>query len=244
MKKILACPDIHFPYEDKKAWKLFLKVIKEIGPDIVVLTGDIIDFYAVSRFPKKKRKYDAQGEIAYTNKQLDKLEAICTEVGVKVYVTLGNHDVRMERYLDKEAPQAAHLFSIAEALHFDERGWEWCDYNESIRIGKINFTHDFGKHGATSLTTGPATYGDNVIYGHTHKLGVFYGGTIAGDTHVCMNTGWLGDVNYIDYAHKDKVRKEDQLGFGYIYLESNGTGHCFPVPILNYRCVVEGRLIK
>ena len=58
--------------------------------------------------------------------------------------------------------------------------------------------------------------------------------------------GWvgLGDVKKIDYKHKVKALREWCHGFGLAYLEPNGAVHVRPVPIVDGKCLIEGRLLQ
>jgi hypothetical protein len=56
--------------------------------------------------------------------------------------------------------------------------------------------------------------------------------------------GWLGDKNSVDYMHRVKVNRDWAHGFGVAYLEPNGNVHIQPVVIVDYKCVVGGKLYK
>jgi hypothetical protein len=83
----------------------------------------------------------------------------------------------------------------------------------------------------------------NIVIGHTHRLGYAVEGNAQGERHVTAMFGWLGDVEQIDYMHRVKAIKDWSLGFGIGYLEpKTGTVYLVPIPIVNYTCVVEGKL--
>ena len=52
-EKCLVIGDIHAPFHDEKAVGVALALSKHIKPDVIVLNGDIADFYACSRFSKQ-----------------------------------------------------------------------------------------------------------------------------------------------------------------------------------------------
>lgn len=70
-------------------------------------------------------------------------------------------------------------------------------------------------------------------------------GNAVGECKLSTSFGWLGDVDKVSYQHRAKCRKDWALGFGVGY-EDQQTGHTFwqPVPIVEMRCVVEGKLYK
>ncbi len=62
---------------------------------------------------------------------------------------------------------------------------------------------------------------------------------------VSAQFGWLGDVDSIDYMHEVQAKRNWSLGFGIGYLDTSTSAvHLCPIPIVNYRCVVEGELFK
>jgi hypothetical protein len=68
-------------------------------------------------------------------------------------------------------------------------------------------------------------------------------GTSKGPSHVGIALGWLGDKKAIDYMHAAKA-SQWTLAFGIAYHERDtGNVHVVPIPIVDYRCVIEGHLI-
>jgi predicted phosphodiesterase len=240
--KIMVCPDAHHPYVDKRAWKTFLVACKDIKPDVLVIIGDFADCYAVSSHAKDpSRKSKLKWEIDQVNKALDQISAL----GIKrVIFCEGNHETRLTRFIASEASTLYGMLEISQVLKIKERGWEWVPYNDWIRIGKISFTHDVGRCGANAGRQSLADFGSNLVFGHTHRGSVTYAGTTEGDTHVCLNVGWLGDFDSIDYKHKAMARREWTHGFGYCEQTENGVTWCNFIPIIKGRCVVDGKVIQ
>jgi hypothetical protein len=52
-------------------------------------------------------------------------------------------------------------------------------------------------------------------------------------------------VGQVEYMHAASARKNWALGFGIGYTDTQ-TGHTWltPIPILDFRCVVDGKLLK
>ena len=55
---------------------------------------------------------------------------------------------------------------------------------------------------------------DNIVIGHTHRMGIHYERTVLGVPHVAANFGWLGDPKQIDYLSRAKAMREWMHGFG------------------------------
>ena len=63
-EKVIFCGDFHAPYEDPACLSAFLSFCKEFKPHKIFLNGDIIDFYAISRFVRDpERSLKLQDEL-------------------------------------------------------------------------------------------------------------------------------------------------------------------------------------
>ncbi len=242
MKKILIIPDTHVPYHDKRAFDLVLKVGRDQKPDFVVTQGDFADFYSVSSHSKDpNRKRNLEFEIDEVNKELDKIDKLGAKVNVFV---AGNHEDRLERFLKDKAPELFNMVRVTQLFKIKERGWRYVPYKSDTHIGKLYFTHDTGTAGATAHAKALDDYQYNIAIGHTHRMGYTIKGNARGEPHVGAMFGWLGDVKQVDYMHRIKASRDWCLGFGFGYLTDNGVVHVQPVPIINYTCVVGGKLYK
>jgi hypothetical protein len=248
MKKVLNLSDCHHPFVDKIAWRLFLKAARECGPwDECVINGDFADCLAVSFHPKTPgRKYVIADEIAAVNKALDELQ---DAVGKKCYIVYlgGNHENRMDRYIAEKAKELHGLegTTIPGLLRLRERGIHWIPYKAAAyKVGKLAFIHDLGRCGVNTARQSLQDYGSNVVVGHSHRAGIVYQGTVRGESHVGVNSGWLGDAAAADYMHVDKARRDWQKGFVVAYVENNGNAHVQFVPVIGRSCVVDGKLIR
>jgi len=241
LEKILLIPDSHFPYEDKKAFELMLKVAKSFKPDHSIILGDFIDCYSVSSHSKHpNRALKLKDEVEATREALDRVKAIGAKNNVFVS---GNHEDRLERYLMDRAPELFDFISTPHILELKEKGFKYIPYKQSYKLGKLNVTHDTGVAGRYAHYKSMDAFQHNIVIGHTHRLGYAVEGNAQGERHVTAMFGWLGDVEQIDYMHRVKAIKDWSLGFGIGYLEpKTGTVYLVPIPIVNYTCVVEGKL--
>lgn len=240
MKKILIIPDTHVPYHDKRALDLMLKVGKDFKPDTVAILGDFADFYSVSSHSKDpNRKRNLEFEIEAVNKELDKIGKLGADVNIFI---AGNHEDRLERFLMDKAPELFNMVQVKQLFRLRERGWRYVPYKDNARIGKLYLTHDTGTAGATANVRALNDFQYNVAIGHTHRMGYNIIGNARGEPHVGAMLGWLGDVKQVDYMHRIKAARDWCLGFGVGYMEPSGVVHLQPVPIVNYKCVVGGKL--
>jgi predicted phosphodiesterase len=241
LEKILLIPDSHFPYEDKKAFELMLKVGKAFKPDHSIILGDFIDCYSVSSHSKNpQRSLKLTEEVNATKVALDKVKALGAKNNVFVS---GNHEDRLERYLMDKAPELFDFISTPHILDLTKKGFKYIPYKQAYKIGKLNVTHDTGVAGRYAHYKSMDAFQHNVVIGHTHRLGYAVEGNAQGERHVTAMFGWLGDVEQVDYMNRIKAVRDWSLGFGIGYLNpKNGVVYLVPIPIINYTCCVEGKL--
>lgn len=237
--RVLVIPDTHVPYHDPIAWELAIKAAKRLKPSHIVVIGDFADCYSISQFPKDpSRKQGLKWEIHEVNRELNRLQGLSDEV----HFTEGNHEYRLERYLTSQAPALYGLVTTKELLEIPRRGWKWTPYKQFTRIGKVAFTHEVGHAGKTALQLSLAAFGGNLVFGHTHRGGLTYDGTVDGQHRVGLNVGWLGDPTQIDYAHRSQTRSWQQ-GIGLVEMDRHGNGWCQFAPIIKGRIIVGGEVL-
>lgn len=240
--RTIVVPDCHFPYQDKKAWKCFLKAAKAAKPKNIVIIGDLIDFYAVSFHPKTPgRKANLAWEIDEGNKALDQIQSLGAE---RTEYTGGNHEFRLDRFIRDRAPELHGLkgTTVPELLNLKKRGIRWTPYMEYVRIGKVAYTHEIGRCGVNTARATLMDFGGNIVVGHSHRGGLAYQGTVHDGGRVCMNVGHMADLKSIDYFHKARAERDWETGFGIVDQDSRGVGWMTFVPIIYNRCIVDGKV--
>lgn len=237
MKKILFIPDTHAPYHDERAVRVVEHVVNDWQPEIIVVLGDWLDNLAVSGHePAKVIERNLKREVAVA---ATRLEGLTRGVAQRHFV-MGNHETRLERFIAKKAPELAGMLDIEDMLCLGK--WtSVTQYNETLRLGKLNITHDVGKAGQNAHRSAAQSYMGSTIIGHTHRMGYDVIGRQAGPPIVAAMFGWLGDYTEVEYLHRAEAKRWP-LGFGIGRMEPSGVVHVTPVPIVNYRACVEGEL--
>jgi len=245
VKKILIWPDTHVPYEDKQLFKLMLEIVAHTKPWAIVFLGDFGDFYAVSSHDKNpKRKLNLKWEVDCVNARLDQVQKVAEESGVKkVWFIEGNHEWRLDRYLASNAPALFDFFKVKDLFRIGERGWTFVPYKDHVQIGKVYFTHDTGKAGARAHKQSGDDFQDNVVIGHTHRMGYMIEGNAKGKPHVYAMCGWLGDLKQVDYMHRIKALRDWSHGFAMGYMEPDDNMHIQLVPIVDGKCLIGGQVV-
>lgn len=245
LRRIFFLPDCHHPYVDRKAWRVALKALRAFRPDTLVVLGDFGDFYCTSRHPKNPtRTRDLKVEVDACNLALDELDAACEAVGCDdKRFCLGNHEDNLERYLTAQAPELFSLVSVKDLFLLRGRGYRVTKYKDFDRIGKLVYSHEFGYAGRDAHLRSGADTGANVVLGHSHRAAIAYTSDMLGNHRVAAMAGWLGDPKAAEYMYRSKT-KDWSHGFAIGYAEPGGLVHVRPVPIIKYRCVIDGRLIR
>lgn len=234
MKRWLLVGDCHWPYADKRAWNLMLKT----GPyDGVAQMGDFIDCATISDHLRSKHRMESlHTELTVGRKKLQELFEIADE-----HILLeGNHEERLGRYIANRAPELEGVVGELHDYLDPEKKWTRVPYGRLHRVGKLYLTHDQGPSGQNCSYKHANIVGHCVAHGHAHRLELVYLGTVDGKRRFGFSVGWLGDSRRLAFNYaKAAARANWQVGFGVAYVNDLQV-HVQPVPIVNYRCVVDG----
>lgn len=237
ISRALLIPDVHAPYHDRLAWRVMMLAAQEFRPNAVIVSGDFADHYSLSRFdkdPKRAQRVDV--ELCEVCDLLDELDALGARD--KVYV-MGNHEARWSKMLKRAAPAMEGVVpSYEEYVGLERREWHVVPYGEAKDYGDMMLTHDLDRHGMYAAHHARREAEQKIVIGHVHNMMVAWLKGMYG-----ASFGWLGDVDLIDYRHKERAIRDWQHGFGLGWLEPDGTSWIQPVPIVDGRCCVEGRII-
>jgi predicted phosphodiesterase len=132
---ILLLSDIHVPYHNIQALTLALKYGLEHEVNTILLNGDIIDFYAISRFEKDPRKRNFGHEVLMTRQFLATLRKLFPNAAI--YYKCGNHDVRYDHYIMRNAPDLLGMdeFNFESLMKLDELNITFIPDKQIIHAG-------------------------------------------------------------------------------------------------------------
>lgn len=244
------------PYHDKRALDLVFKVAKAWRPQAIDVVGDIDDQLEYSSFSdgttdefvKQLKTEDSPDPLPFIKKNADAAREFYTALRAQhkradIHASLGNHDIRIFKYIDKKFPDHKSMVTPEFLWGLDSVGISYKLYHEPPmeRFAGIHV-----HHGATTSNTGLAvrtdieTYNVSLVRGHDHRGGVVYKSfPVAKNNLVGMGTGHLCDP--AAYGLQYTINPSWELGFGIAHVD-DGVAHLQFIHIdRNYVCYVDGK---
>lgn len=196
--------DLHIPYHDQTALLAALAHVQVCDPSVIVLNGDVADFYSVSFWEKDPRKRDFRAEV-------DTVKVVLSQIrlafpNARIIYKCGNHEERYERYMLVKAPELLDMevTQIGQILSLPEFDIELVRDKRPIRLGKLNVIHGHEFRFAIAGPVNPARGFFNkakahCIGGHLHQTSQHSEKNINQSVISTWSTGCLCDL-HPDYA--------------------------------------------
>jgi predicted phosphodiesterase len=222
--EILVLSDIHLPFHDLPALTTALEFGVERQPDVVLLNGDILDCYDISRWTKEQDRPTILDEIQMGVEFLTLLREHFPTA--RIIYKLGNHEERLRAYILKNAPEFGNLKALEfdSLLHFEELKIERVD-KQIIKAGKLNILHGHEMGESVFSPVNPARgwflkSKANTMIGHYHQSSHHSEGDLNGNKVGVWSTGCLCSLTpeYRPYAFT-----KWKHGFAYVTVAADGT---------------------
>lgn len=153
----LVMSDMHFPYHDIQAINAMLEyTIGHTKPNFIIINGDGLDCYSLSRFSKDPRNRSFNDELWQYIEFINILQD--TFSNPLIYWKLGNHEKRWEHYLRVKAPELIDM----DEYHFGDilkkRGVENVEVvdEQIIYTGRLPWLHGHEMQGGAASPVNPA----------------------------------------------------------------------------------------
>jgi len=220
---ILVLSDLHIPYHDVQAISQAIKYGQENKINTIIINGDLIDFFMISRFTNVERKRSVGDELEITREFLTVLNNAFPKV--PIYFLLGNHDTRLEKYLAVKAPELLDVeeFQLETLLHSKEHNMQVFNTTTILKAGKLDIIHGDLLLRGMFAPVNPARGAflkakASVLVAHTHKVSTHSEVTINGKVITCYSSGCLCELNpsYSPYTNNYSH------GFAHVQVGSNG----------------------
>lgn len=202
-RKTLIMGDIHVPFHSISAVTACLEFARKEKVDSVLLNGDILDFYKLSKFTQDPYLVNFSDELKAGGEFFDALKAALPKA--KIYYKIGNHEERLRSYLKNKAPELFGLptFDFTEFLQLGSRGIEFIDGNRIVLSGKLPVLHGHEiRLGAGSVNPARALFlkfKTSAAVSHLHRTSDHTESTGMGKTISTHSLGCLCELNP-DYA--------------------------------------------
>jgi len=214
VKKVLAIPDLHFPWHSVDGLSAVYALIDKEKPDVIVQLGDLYDQFSFSKFSRSHDLLTPSEEISegrecamnlWTN-----IRKNCKRT-TRLIQLLGNHDDRVAKRIAEKVPEIACLLQSSQNSLFKFPSVETIlDSRHELMIDGVIYTHGFlasGKH--------VSYFQRSVVHGHTHRGGLY---TLeqAGRTLFELDCGFLADRYAVPLRYTPTTTTRWNLGLGLI----------------------------
>ena len=182
---LLVLSDIHIPFHSNMALKTALRYGRDKEVNTVILNGDIIDAYAVSRFERDPVFRNMTKELEIGRDFLRHLRDYFGK-NVRIIYKVGNHDARLTKYLWDNVPEMAGNpdLDLENLLRLKDFNIEFADSKQIIRAGRLNIIHGhelLGGGGGINHARGILLkVFSHVLFGHFHRTQSYTQRTIDG----------------------------------------------------------------
>jgi predicted phosphodiesterase len=237
VERWLWLSDVHIPYHDKAALTTALEYGESQRCDGVLLMGDILDLYGLSRFCRDPRARNAASEWEMFLRFVDALNERLKPK--RIIWKPGNHEQRWERYMMSNAPEVWAMggMRIEERADILDRCVQVVSPMDVLRTGKLGLLHGHELPRGISNPVSPARGAflrtlSCVIVGHWHKATDHSVRSFDGVTVSTWSTGCLCDLHPLYAPLNDWTH-----GFAVIHTPTGGMWR------VENRRIVQGEVV-
>jgi predicted phosphodiesterase len=205
---LVSLSDIHCPYHNEQALTAAVAHARKLKPDIVLLNGDIGDFYSASHWERDPKKRQLREEV-------DKLrDCLLWLLGqfpkARIVYKQGNHEERLTKFIWAKAPELWDLPQLTleglmkigndlQPIPAMER-IEWVSDQRPIMAGKLPIFHghELPKGLASPVNPARGAYlrmADSVLVAHSHRSSAHTEYDWRHEPTVCWSQGCLCDMS-------------------------------------------------
>lgn len=235
--RALVMGDIHVPWHNRTALDIAVKHGRRMRVDLVLLNGDALDFYALSKFERDPSEVDFPRELQLGRELLEWIRDRFPKA--RIVMKVGNHDERLEHYMWRKAPElvGCEEFELKQLLRCADYGVEVVPAHLYMTYRHLNIMHgqEFGR--AMSSPVNPARGAtmkarECVMVAHEHRTSEHVDVTIRGTQIAGWSLGCLCDLH-------PRYRPINQWNHGFAVIHA-GEGDAWRVE--NHR-IIDGMVV-
>jgi len=229
-RNTLILSDVHLGFHDRTALECAINYGSKNRVDSVILNGDILDMYQLSRFDKTPNKGSIVNEIKLCREFFKLLRDVFPKA--TIYFKKGNHEERYDKYFASNAKEVYGFddFVLEKILHCDKYDIIPIEDRQLVTLGKLNIYHGHeigggGVHVAAGLVTKTNA---NILCGHWHKTQTYTKTRLNEQPIAGFAVGCLCKL-------RPYYLPNNQWNHGFAYVEtfSDGTFHVHNKRIIN-----------
>lgn len=206
--KVLILNDHQIPFHDRDVIGAVHTFARDLDPDLIILNGDIFDFYQISTFSQNpSRRFSLQDELDMARAYLWSLRR--QHPNARIILVEGNHEDRLRRFLWKYAAQLSSLraLTVETLLGLAEMEIESIPYMSRVNLLGFRIEHGYKASASKAYPVNVARYmaiatGASGLVGHTHHFST-YSWTDSRSDHTYVENGALCrfDLEYAPFPN-------------------------------------------
>jgi len=219
VKKVMVCSDLHDKNLDPFCWSVFLDTAARVKPDIVVLAGDVFDQSEFSKFDQDPRNFSIKESFDFVKQKIFKPLRATVGDSCEIYMSIGNHDWRILKYLANKTPNLKVLLSDVLGLTLADL-FGLPEYKINL-VSKLDLAAFSPAESRTEIKNNFLVLYDCLVIDH-HGVGTFGMSGCSGHTHrTKMDSSanllrgpihWvtMGALSKIDFDYQERLNKSHQ----------------------------------
>ena len=198
-KRLLVLSDIHIPYHNIEALTCAFDFAKNEKPDAILLNGDTLDFFGLSRFAKDPKGRSFAHELKTFKEFMD---IIKKTFDAKIYFKIGNHEERYFHFLWMKAHEIVGVeeFELENIIKSRAEGIEIIKDKRIMKAGDLNIVHghEFGGSvfSPVNIARGLFLRGKvSAMQGHNHQTSEHSESNMNGEITTTWSLGCLCELH-------------------------------------------------
>lgn len=197
--RYMILSDIHLPYHSVKALEAAFEYGHKKGIKNILLNGDCLDFYQLSRFEKNPDYRRFSEELETWHEFIKVLKQNFTG---QIVFKEGNHEERFGKFIAARAPEfyGVNDFTLPQLLKLDNYGVQWVSEKRPMYFGDLTVLHgheySFGVFSPVNVARGLFLRAKtSSICGHHHQTSQHQERDLRGGEVITYSVGCLSELH-------------------------------------------------